>query len=362
MLVIAEVIWLSQQMKDSGVMSELVVTMQGAISKKASMAILPALIGILPMPGGALFSAPLVDDCDVDAECDPLLKAKINYWFRHIWEYWWPLYPGVLLAIDITGISMLHFILLQAPLSLIAVLIGRVVLLRKVKGSDEGGYRFQWKSLLKIIHLMAPVLLLVVVFALIQLFIPAVAEFNKFFPITLAICAALLFLQWRRPLKGIVWRKNIFSMRVLKLVLLVEIIRVFGGFIESKLPNGSYIAAEMHSELTAWGVPILFVIMLIPFIAALTTGLALGFVGASFPIIMTLIGSDPSRGELYTTIVLAYGCGYIGLLLSPVHVCLIVTNDHFKTSLMGSLRKLTLPVSILFCFLIGYCFLISKIF
>jgi hypothetical protein len=46
---------------------------------------LPALVGILPMPGGAIFSAPLVEaSCPLTYIGGEVL-AFINYWFRHIW-------------------------------------------------------------------------------------------------------------------------------------------------------------------------------------------------------------------------------------------------------------------------------------
>ncbi|MCF6334926.1 MAG: DUF401 family protein, partial [Spirochaetales bacterium] len=90
--IIILVIWLSSQMAAAGVMGDLVESIKAKVSTKGSIAILPAIIGLLPMPGGALFSAPLVDDCDEGAKIDPVLKTKINYWFRHIWEYTWPLY------------------------------------------------------------------------------------------------------------------------------------------------------------------------------------------------------------------------------------------------------------------------------
>ena len=40
---------------------------------------------------------------------------------------------------------------------------------------------------------------------------------------------------------------------------------------------------------------------------------------------------------------LAFGFGYMGMMLSPVHVCLIVTNEHFQTRLPHSLRGLLAP-------------------
>lgn len=354
MLVILQVIWLSQQMKDTGVMNELVSNMQQAVSQKASMALLPAAIGILPMPGGALFSAPLVDDCDSKREVDPILKTKINYWFRHIWEYWWPLYPGVLLAIDISGVPMWIFIILQLPMTLFAILIGTFFLLRKVKSESDTSKKIAPENIIKFLTLMTPVIIIVTVFALIKLLLPQIAEFNKYLPIAIGITLAMVFLQWRKPLKLKKWQENIFSVRVIKLFILVETIRVFGAFIEANLPNGTALAKQMHYELDSWGIPIILVIMLIPFITASTTGLAIGFVGASFPIVMNLIGNQPSNVTLYSTIVLAFGCGYMGMLLSPVHVCLIVTNEHFKTNLLQSLKKLSAPVSALFVILVIY--------
>ena len=55
--------------------------------------VLPALVGILPMPGGALFSAPLVETSRTSPNTEGDVLAFINYWFRHIWEYFLPLYP-----------------------------------------------------------------------------------------------------------------------------------------------------------------------------------------------------------------------------------------------------------------------------
>jgi len=44
--------------------------------------------------------------------------------------------------------------------------------------------------------------------------------------------------------------------------------------------------------------------------------------------------------------VLAYAAGFMGQMLSPVHVCLVVSNQYFKTSLLRSLGGLLLPVAV----------------
>jgi len=124
MIVIFLIIWLSNQMDLTGVMEELVKTIRARVSSRAALAAMPAVIGLLPMSGGAIFSAPMVDSCDHENSLSQDLKTQINYWFRHIWEYWWPLYPGVLLAVDLAGIEIWQFVLVQLPLCFCSISIG----------------------------------------------------------------------------------------------------------------------------------------------------------------------------------------------------------------------------------------------
>jgi hypothetical protein len=336
MVIIFQVIWLSSQMSETGVMKDLVTSVNRGLSKRTSMAVLPAVIGLLPMPGGALFSAPLVDECDTENGVEPLQKTLINYWFRHIWEYWWPLYPGVLLALDLTGMSILDFMLIQFPLSLVSVSAGYIFILRKVeyvKKDKSAGYG----AVAEILKHLTPVTIIIITYALINIFIPVLAEFNKYIPMIAGIIFAQLYLQLGRPLPFRIWMSIIFSVKTLKLAILVLLILIYGAFISAPLPDSTLIMDHMKNELSSWGIPLFFVVMLIPFISGLTTGIAVGFVGASFPIVVSLAGGDISY------LVLAYGCGYMGMMLSPVHVCLVVTAEHFNTDVSRTIKSLFFP-------------------
>ena len=338
MLVIFQVIWLSRQMSDAGVMSSLVLSVNSGLSKRTSMAVLPAVIGLLPMPGGAIFSAPLVDECDSDNNIDPYIKTEINYWFRHVWEYWWPLYPGVLLALDITGLPIIYFMALQLPLSLLSVFAGYVFILRRVGHKRNKGSSAPEALRRTLVHIM-PVIIIIVTYLLIRLFIPAVSSFNKYLPMIAGISLAQVYLQAVRPLALLNWRGILVSGKTMKLAVLVLFILIYGAFISSPLPDGSLIMDQMKNELSSWGIPVFFVIMLIPFVSGVTTGIAVGFVGASFPIVVSLAGGDISY------LVLAYGCGYMGMILSPVHVCLVVTAEHFNTDVGRTIRNLFKPAA-----------------
>lgn len=346
LIIIFQVIWLSNQMSVSGAMKDLVYHVRMGVSQRFSMALLPAVIGLLPMPGGAIFSAPLIDDCDPDKSIKPILKTKINYWFRHIWEYWWPLYPGVLLAVDITGLPILTFMILQLPLSLLSIFAGYIFLLRKIRPSKNNLNIHKKFPIKQFILPLLPIIIVIASYTVIKLFFPAVSAINKYLPMIIGILLAQIFLQLQRPVSSDIWRKIVFSKKTLILAVIVALIRVYGAFIDARLEDGSLLMSHMRGELNLWGVPFIFIIMLLPFISGLTTGLAIGFVGASFPVVMSLLGTNPGLKEVLSTTILAYASGYMGMILSPVHVCLIVSNEHFKTSLLDSLIRLVKPAMI----------------
>lgn len=64
---------------------------------------MPAFLGFLPSLGGAIFSAPLVQEAAEPYQLSPEKKTAINYWFRHVWEFSNPILPSMLLAASFTG-------------------------------------------------------------------------------------------------------------------------------------------------------------------------------------------------------------------------------------------------------------------
>jgi len=357
LLNVFQITWLGGQMKDSGLMQEIVSSVRSRLSQKWSMALLPAIIGFLPMPGGAIFSAPMVDGCDQPNRVDPQLKASINYWFRHIWEYWWPLYPGVLLAIKLTGLPMEKLIVLHLPLSLLAILAGYLFLLRRIP-EDKLENKMSRVSFRQLFTQLLPLELGLFSLVFINSFLPRLAKYSPFLPIILAVMVTQILLQYQRPLGFTSWRKNICSMQTTALALLVMLIMIYGAFINAALPDGTPLMEKMRSEMGESGIPILFMIILIPFICGFTIGLAVGYVGASFPIVLSLLGSNPAPSELMATSLLAYAAGYIGLLLCPVHICLVVSCQYFQRGIAGSLKLIFYPCLMVMAGAMGIYFIL----
>jgi hypothetical protein len=191
--------------------------------------------------------------------------------------------------------------------------------------------------------LVLPILVIIAVYTLVSIFLPEVSRIGKYLPMAIGIVAAIGILQGLRPLPKAAWKRLLLSAKPLSMALLVAAIRIYGAFIEARLPGGGLLMDLMREEMSRFGIPAFALVMIIPFISGLTTGIAVGFIGASFPIIAVLLGEDPSLAQTLSTMAVAYTCGEIGMLLSPMHVCLVVTNEHFQTKLGKSIVSLLKP-------------------
>ena len=320
-------------------------------SKKLLLAGLPALVGLLPMPGGAVFSAPLVAFIDGSGELDARQRVAINYWFRHIWEYWWPLYPGVILAIRYSELPAATFFLIQLPFTFAAVIGGYFFILKKVKRGNFGNSENGKLDTAAALSALGPIGILVFISVLGSAVLPTFgltgtlsSLLSMFIGLILAIAAVFIgnTSAWIPSLSML---KNTSTWQM---VLLVISILAFSATIKAPLDiAGTTLVTLMRDEFINAGIPLVAVIMLIPFISGMATGVAFGFVGASFPIVFALIGHNPSLCVKAATTACAYGFGYMVMMLSPIHVCFVVTCEYFKTPLFENYRYIMGPIVII---------------
>jgi integral membrane protein (TIGR00529 family) len=322
-------------------------------SKRLLFGSIPALVGLLPMPGGALFSAPMVKSIDLENEIRPAHLAAINYWFRHIWEYWWPLYPGVLLAVKYSGLPAGIFYCIQMPFTIAAVAGGYFILLRKIKSRDVLSTAVLKLDRGAVAATLVPIGVIVLMSLVGSMVLPSAGltgDLSSLYSMTagLIVACILVFLGNGGALKRalrMIREKNTWYMMALVLG-----IQLFSAILKCPLPGsgGHTLIFQMQQEFTKLGIPLLLVMAAIPFISGAVTGVAFGFVGASFPIVFALLGPAPSSHIMVATTIFAYGCGYFGMILSPVHVCLVVTNEYFKTKLFSTYRYILIPALIVF--------------
>ncbi len=311
----------------------------GRHGQAVSLMLIPAVIGLVPMPGGALFSAPLVGKTAENSNNSAEWKAAVNYWFRHILEYWWPLYPVVIVTLSIFTLQTWKFMLLQIPFTLVSITAGYFFLLRphklsfKTDGPEE-------QNLPGIVQVLLPISIIV----LATLLLPGL--FHKMLPgLNPASWKLLAMLTGLIISLGIIWRnrKNL-SRRMFSDILSKKTMNVFitlaGVMIFESLLNSSGFIPLAGRELSRGSVPIALIIAFLPFLAGFVTGIAIGFAGAAFPIVVGFISAGDVSMQPMAALVLAFSRGYAGMMLSPVHLCFLLTVDYFSASFIKVYRYL----------------------
>lgn len=311
-------------------------------SIKLVVVFIPALMGFLPMLGGAMISAPLVREVLNDYNVTNEKKTLINYWYRHIWEYILPLYPGIILASGLLNIDLSKLILHQAPITLLAMATGVLFLFdlkdknpkkiskyskhisKKPKNFD---YKLKKKILSKKLKDHYKKLKKETIFNLLTGLLPilavivAVAVFKINIIIVLTIVITILLITFKKYIPGIY--RDFDYKKYLSMFFIVFGLMLFkDSFIESGAVN------VLPEYLISNNVPNIIIIALIPLVAGLMTGITHAAVGISFPIIMPFL--FPETGINMGSVVLAFMAGFAGVLLSPIHVCLAITKDYFN--------------------------------
>ncbi len=293
---------------------------------RAVMAAIPAIIGLLPMPGGAMLSAPMVRAMSDKVEMPPEQKTFINYWFRHLWEYVWPLYPGIILTAALLEIPARNVVAVNLPLNAAAILGGLLFCFQGVVrpeavhvGSAVG------KHVMRLIANLWPIVVVVVA---VLFKVPLLLSLS-------VVCAVLLIAH--RPNRE--ERREIARRGVtVETISLIVGVKVFQAVIDR-----SGAASQIVDAFVSVNVPQALLVFAVPFVIGVLTGLTLAFVGVTFPVLMPFFVSETGV-VAYPYVMLAYAGGYLGVLFSPVHLCLVLTREYFKADLGQVYMLLVRPI------------------
>ncbi|GAG03978.1 unnamed protein product [marine sediment metagenome] len=131
---------------------------------------------------------------------------------------------------------------------------------------------------------------------------------------------------------------------------------VFSIMIFKQMVEVSGAADALSATLMAWRIAPVVVAVAVPFALGMLTGVAVSMVGISFPLLLPFI----SGSEVYLNhVVLAFAAGFIGVLLSPVHLCLALTRDYFHADWAPLYRLLLPSVALLGLAAVGLWFIVG---
>ena len=112
------------------IIKKLVKSLRTIFSQGGTLALIPAVYGLMPVPGGALLSAPMIDEEGNKYHLTKDQKNFLNIWFRHIWFPIFPVSSAMLLIVssDFSNIDIYELILADFPAFIAFILIGLIFL------------------------------------------------------------------------------------------------------------------------------------------------------------------------------------------------------------------------------------------
>lgn len=316
------VMCLEIELRTSGALAGMVHALQRIFSSnRVTLAVMPAFLGLLPSLGGARFSAPIVEEASKGLRLTSDHQAAINFWFRHIFEFSSPIIPGMIMACNIAGVAYSEFIMHLCWLTVLMFSVGWFVLIRPIKAdsikentgtqaADEQGWQDLWLSL-------SPVILTFVL----------VVFFNMNASVGMGVVTAGLFIvlhftkrevSLKEVVVGAIDMKMFFN--VLCILYFIQILTV------------TQVLQEIVTAFQSSPLPVPVIIACVSFIIGVLTGMSQGHVAIIMPIIAAM-----QTGSLNLAGV-AMAFGVAGQMLTPTHMCLVVTVDYFKANFFKTLK------------------------
>jgi len=290
-------------------------------NSKLIVSMLPAVIGLLPVGGGALMSAPLVE-----AETEKLglkedKKTYVNLWFRHTIFPVYPVSQFLILTAMLTGLTVTSLILRQIPVVISMVIIGYLIgLWKSTKTKEEENVKANRGSELKRFGItFSPILATII----------AVIIFSIDVSIAAFIGVAVLLMIAKPNFKTFI---KPFKNRTIWGITLAA----YGAFLLRNVAGAIGISQIFGSFVTNGNIDVLLLLTVIPAFLGAITGSPSGGIAISVSILTGIVSFTPKSASLL------YISSYLGYLVAPTHLCLVLTAEYFKCSL-GKLYKYLIP-------------------
>jgi integral membrane protein (TIGR00529 family) len=288
------------------------------------IALVPTLLGLFPVPGGAMLSAPMVGVYGDEIGIQANRKSAINLFFRHIWDQVFPFKPHLILAAAVLNIPLFTLIGWHLPVTLVSALVGYGVLIgrypkpRAVPESPENpaGGRPLWIEVM-------------------PLLLPLILRLGLKIDFVYATATGLLFGFATQSVSRSLFEKVVKKGLRPQLILLIAAVMIFKVALES-----SGLLKVLARVLPGYGIPFSLLALGLPLIISTATGIELVAVGMVYPMVVGLV---PPGSPAMPYILIMMTANAIGQTHSPVHICMVVGNEYFGASLGKVLRMSVVP-------------------
>lgn len=306
---------------------------------------LPALVGILSFPGGAIFSAPMVQSSGEAVSLSPLKKALSNVFYRHLFYLVNPVYSGMILMSEVSGLRIMDYILFNIGTLIVALVFSFWFIFQyrtdqnydevpvpdseapiNQKSFDESNSTIHSfiNKIIEVVRSFLPFLVIVAMF---------LSNIPLFIAILCGMVIALLnYLPRENWLSTLITRfRYIISGIKLPLLFGVVGVVVFQDFVVA-----SNAVDTLAEGMTRVGVPLLLLAAALPYLVGMLTGNPWAVIATTVPLLMPALPEELKGAYLGVVFV----SGLVGYLNSPLHLCFILSNEYFGLSWKDVVPKL----------------------
>jgi hypothetical protein len=324
---------LSQLYNETGTIESLSKSLSKMVkNSKIISSALPAIIGFLPVAGGALMSAPIVDTETEKLKLTREKKTYVNLWFRHTIFPVYPISQLLITTAALTNIPMFLIILRQIPVVIVMVIVGYFIAFWKVsdvKSQENNEESMLSSNLQSFLISFSPILTTIVV--VISLGLAGLNLSQRGFDVLIATLFGILVLiaiskpnskVLAKPLKN----KGIYGVTF----------AVYGAFLLRNVVKAAGVSEIFKAFVTNGNINTVTILTIIPSILGFLTGSPLAGVSISVSIMEGVIQFLPNVASLI------YMSAYLGYIIAPTHLCFTFTADYFKCS-MSKAYKYVIP-------------------
>lgn len=311
------------------------------------LALVPAIMGLMPIAGGAILSAPVVEAVGIKLGMSTSSLSFLNVWFRHTIFFIYPLSQNLMAAAALTNYTVAELSAYQLPIALAMFFIGYShVKLTSSKNKSKVDITFDKPNIHRLLISSAPLVASVAIALLIK---PILDVFNIYSDYSVPIGALtgtlLILIIGAQNSRGVMLTRALRERRVISMVL-----ATFGAMLTYYAIILTGIPKAVTSLIQDVKIPTVILELALPGLLSLISGSPLVGIVSSIPILAS------GRTITLSEVSLMYFSSFMYYVASPVHLCLLFTNEYFKENLMNTYRHLIPATLIMTVVAVAYFF------
>lgn len=290
----------------TGLAKELGEALAGKLrSPLLALVLTPAVLGLIPVAGGALMSAPLVAVIGAAVGLGTAVMVFANVWFRHTIFLVYPLSNVLITTAALTGYGVGELAARQAPVAVFMIGVGAIILWPHLRGAAlPRNDASVWRALAPLITALGAAIVL-------RYGVTYLAM-----PLGVAAGSVLLAALTRASAESIA--SSLAGRRALGLAAAGFSIMLF-----QKVMMFSGASAAIASAASSSGLPITVLEVALPAVIGTLTGSPLTGIVTSIPILA------PITHLAIRDVSLIYVSSIVSYIGSPAHLCLVYTAQYF---------------------------------